>query len=95
MDWFASPKLYRKLEHKLIGSYVTDALSEADGQPHPEPQATAAKQFLTDASKAKVKAETKSGAGRAYEFDGADIEGQMLLPSPTEAPVHRTYYKKK
>lgn len=94
LDWFASPKLYRKLEHKLVSSYVSDALGEADGQVHPAPQSAAAKQFVANASKVRVKSEEASGAGRVYDFDSKDIEGQMLKPAAGKRAIHETYYIK-
>ncbi|MFN3201132.1 MAG: ARPP-1 family domain-containing protein [Bradymonadia bacterium] len=98
MDWFASPGLYRRLEGKLIGSYVAEALegraSRGGEVKAAEATPKAAQTFVNDADTAHVRAEKASGQGKVFDFEGAEVEGSMVVDAPEAAPVHRSYFKK-
>ena len=77
VDWFRSPRLYRKLERKLLVSYVTEALGAADGKKHQPPARKQARDFLTQAAQARVQRTSKAGKAKVYNFEDASVEGQL------------------
>lgn len=94
VEWFASPRLYRKVEDKLVRSYVAEALDAADGKAHPVPAAQAANDFVERADEAPVTASEQAGAGKVFGFDDAEIEGQMNTLGEGRV-VQKSYMKKK
>lgn len=94
-DWFAAPALYRKLEGKLLRSYIAEALDAADGVAHAAPAPAVANAFVAEVDREAPQAAGESGAAALYNYDNAEIEGQMTTPKGAGKAVHRSIYKKK
>ena len=94
VEWFSAPALYRKLEHKLLTSYVNEALDVAGGKQHPAPSKAQVQEFVATADKAQKTGEEKSGDAAVYDFENAQVEGQMVKPSPAKKAMHKSYFSR-
>jgi hypothetical protein len=105
VDQFSSPKLFAKLEGKLVRSYITEAIDIQAAKDVKAPTVSDVKAFMADADKAAEQAsyatkaartKTNSGVKAAkstvYTFDGDSVEGDLANPS---APaVYQNYSAK-
>jgi hypothetical protein len=101
VDMFQSPALFRKLEPKLLRSYVTEAIAVPADKGAKPPGASAVKSFMADADRAAERRayETKAAqtrikngerAGKAtVDFSGDAVEGSKPAPA-----VYETYQAK-
>jgi hypothetical protein len=102
VDVFGSPALFKKLETKLVRSYLTEAVDTAARKDVKPPSVTEVKAFMADADKAAEKksydtdeAETVVNSGaRAYKAkvgykrrNGED----NAKAAPAQAPVYENY----
>lgn len=95
VEWFASPGLYRKLEEKLLGSFVTDALEQAaPASAVRTPTREQVALFVATADKSAARAERKGGDGKVYLYESDSVEGQTIFPAKDGAPVHKSWFKK-
>jgi len=97
VDMFQSPALFKKLEGKLLRSYVTEAVSIKAGKDVKAPTTDAVKSFMADADKAAEKnsyetkaAKTKvrkgsKSAKSAVDFSDDAVQGAMPAPSVYES----------
>jgi hypothetical protein len=105
VDQFGSPKLFAKLEPKLVRSYITEAVDIAAAKNVTAPTVADVKTFMADADKAaeqnsyatkaaktKVNSGVKASKSAVYSFDGDAVEGDLVNPS---APaVYQNYQVK-
>jgi len=100
IDMFDSPRLYRKLEAKLVRSYLTEAVDTKATPPITPPTPNEVASFMADADKAPAQqAYTTSeadttryiGAGKA---DKSQVEYKMKSGAKMAKPVYKTYSKK-
>jgi len=72
VDMFTSPALFKKLEPKLVRSYLTEAVDIAAAKDIKAPNANDVKQFMADAAKAKEE--------RSYEnaYSGTTVQKGQL-----------------
>jgi len=72
VDLFGSPALFRKLQTKLVRSYLTEAVDIAAAKDIKAPNANDVKQFMADAAKAKEE--------RSYEnaYSGTTVQKGQL-----------------
>jgi hypothetical protein len=101
VDMFQSPGLFKKLETKLVRSYVTEAVSVPAAKDAKAPTPDAVKSFMADADKAAeqrsyetkaAKTRVKKGerAGKAsVDFSADTVEGAKPAPA-----VYETYQAK-
>jgi hypothetical protein len=97
VDMFQSPALFKKLEGKLLRSYVTEAVSTKAAADVKPPTAAAVKAFMADADKAAEQRsyETKAAktkvqkgarsAKSAVDFAGDERSGAMPAPAVYES----------
>jgi hypothetical protein len=101
VDMFQSPALFKKLEPKLLRSYMTEAVAVAADKSARPPAPAAVKSFMADADKAAEQRayETKAAqtrvkkgerAGKAsVQFSGEAVQGAKPAPA-----VYETYQAK-
>jgi hypothetical protein len=82
VDMFQSPALFKKLESKLVRSYITDAIDVATNKAAKQPTAADVKAFVADAEKAKSEA--------SYATD----DGDTSIKKGDHAAKARVMYKK-
>lgn len=97
VDWFAAPLLYRRLEAKLLRSYIAEALDAGDGKAYPAPGPVEISAFVVQGEAAPKAGEAESGDGRVQMYDAAAVEGSAVFDkkAPRAKAVHKTYYSKK
>jgi hypothetical protein len=100
VDMFQSPALFKKLEGKLLRSYMTEAVDVAAAKEIKPPTPAAVKTFMADADKAAEKrayenkaSQTKIKKGEragksTVDFSGDTVEGAKPAPA-----VYETYQK--
>ncbi len=93
VDWFGNPKLYRRLEGKLLTSYVTQALDSRDGKKYAPPPKSKAGDWIKQVSRAKRRATGKTKSGQFYQFDNVDIDGTLATDKDGNA-IHEGYIAK-
>jgi hypothetical protein len=108
VDVFGSPQLFKKVETKLVRSYLTEAVDIAAARDIKPPTATDVKTFMADADKAAEQrsydtsaAETVVGSGVhaskakvEYKRKAAPVAGANA-PAPASAPtVYENYQAK-
>ncbi len=97
VDMFQSPALFKKLEGKLLRSYMTEAVDVAAAKEIKPPTSTSVKAFMADADKAaerrsyenkasqtKVKKGDKAGKA-SVDFAGDDVQGAKPAPAVYES----------
>ncbi|MEZ4265689.1 MAG: DUF6569 family protein [Myxococcota bacterium] len=95
VEWFASPGLYRKLEPKLLASFVADALEAAAPSAAVRiPTREEVAHFIATADQSSARAERKGGDGKVYLFDTEAVEGQTIYRGKDKAPLHKSWFKK-
>jgi hypothetical protein len=93
-DRFDSPGLYRKLEPKLVRSYVAEAFDIKPVKSEALSKA-GAKTFMESAAKGTTRTE-KRGDGQVIRLDNADVEGTEVVDAKApKRKVHRNFYKRK
>jgi hypothetical protein len=108
VDMFSSPKLFAKLETKLVRSYITEAIDIEAAKNIKAPTAADVKTFMADADKAaeqksyetkaartKVNSGARAAKSAVYSFDGEALTGELANPSAAPAPaVYQNYQAK-
>lgn len=100
VDWFSDPALYRKLQEKLLRSFLAEAADMNDGKKHDPPKLSDVKKFIENAEKAPVKAARKSGKAKFYSFSDAAFDGQMAVPEAKKGEkrkpkaIQKSFYAK-
>lgn len=98
VEWFSDPSLYRRLEHKLISSYVAEALDADDGKTREAPKAAAIAKFMKDAEQASSKGTYASGEAETFDFESDQVDGQAVMAKPKPGKkaraVHKSFYAK-
>jgi hypothetical protein len=89
VDMFQSPALFKKLEGKLVKSYVTEAIDIATAKDVKPPTAKEVKEFMFDADKAaEVQAyETSASSAKMYKGSRASKAKVQLKSAPNAAPA--------
>ena len=84
VDVFGSPKLFRKLEKKLVSSYVTEAVDLKVAANLKPPTAKDVKDFIADADKAKAQMsyDTAKASTTVNKGDHAYKSGVMMKSPP-------------
>ena len=108
VDMFSSPKLFAKLETKLVRSYITEAVDLEAAKNIKAPTAADVKTFMADADKAaeqksyetkaartRINSGMKNAKSVVYSFDGDALQGDLAKP-PAAAPpaVYQNYQAK-
>ncbi len=70
IDRFNSPRLFRKLENKLVRSYLTESIDVVAEAHVVAPTATDVKAFMADADKAKEEPAYENAASSTVRFRG-------------------------
>jgi hypothetical protein len=104
VDMFGSPKLFAKLQKKLVRSYLTEAIDIAATTAAKPPTVTDVKTFMADVDKAAEQesyatkaahTRTKKGATAAKATVVYDFTGDAVAaPAASAAPVYQNYQKK-
>ena len=100
VDMFQSPGLFKKLEGKLVQSYVTDAVDIKAARTVKAPTPTDVKDFIADAEKAASQKsyETKASATTVHHGKKAAKAKVMMrlgdAASPAPATVYENYQAK-
>ena len=92
IDRFSSPALFKKLQDKLVKSYITEAV-DVKSTGKAAPTVADVKTFIADAEKAKTEAayETKAAASELKKGSFAAKAKVMYKPAPkADAPVAAT-----
>lgn len=86
IDRFSSPALFKKLQDKLVKSYITEAV-DVKSTGKPAPTAADVKTFIADAEKAKAEAayETKAAASELKKGSFAAKAKVMYKPAAPPA----------
>jgi hypothetical protein len=102
VDMFSSPKLFRKLEEKLVRSYLTEAVDTPATGAKP-PTVADVKTFMADADKAKEQPSYGTSEAATTRYDGvkaAKARVEMLksakkgFAAKKAAPVYEMYQLK-
>ena len=100
VDMFDSPKLFRKLEDKLVRSYLTDAVDTPADKIVKPPTPNDVLAFMADADKAVAQKSYETDAAETTRYLGADkaykstVELKMKGGGKAAKPVYKTYSKK-
>jgi hypothetical protein len=91
-DLFSSPELSRKLWHKVLDSYVMDAipLSKRHGLWPGPPSVEEVRRFLDTVFRASFRERGGRDLGRIVEIAGSGIEGEGLVHRGDAVHVHLT-----
>jgi len=102
VDVFGSPKLFKKLEKKLVASYVTEAVDIKAAKDIKAPTAADVKVFVFDADKAAAQAsydtdEAATVVNKGVRSSKAGVSYKPTAKSPPKdakkaAPVYETYH---
>lgn len=94
IETFASPKLFRKFEDKLLRSYFVEAVDHKfdPAKPPASPSPDAIKGFADKARKAKRNVVLEKKSGKTLQFDETDVKGSEV-ESDKGAPVYRSAYE--
>jgi hypothetical protein len=93
-DRFDSPGLYRKLEPKLVRSYVAEAF-DVKAAKSTALSKVGAKAFMDSAKTGKTRVEQRGG-GTVTRMDNAAVEGTEVVDAQTPSrKLHRNFYKRK
>jgi hypothetical protein len=89
VDMFQSPALFKKLEGKLVKSYVTEAVDIATAKDVKPPTAKDVQEFMFDADKAAEEQayETKASSAKMYKGSHAQKAKVQLKSAPDLAPA--------
>ncbi len=108
IDMFNSPRLYRKLETKLVRSYLTEAI-EVKPEKDIKPTTVAdVKAFIADADKAKEQKSYDTELAETAKYDGDRAAKSQVIYKPSKmgkkayetktgkkpAPLYETYQSK-
>lgn len=100
VDMFSSPKLFGKLQKKLVKSYLTEAVDIAAVKDAKPPTATEVKSFMADVDKVAEQNSYETKAARTKMKKGAraskasvDFAGDMT-EGAAPAPVYQNYQTK-
>jgi hypothetical protein len=98
VDMFQSPALFKKLEPKLLRSYVTEAVSVPAQKDAKAPTPAAVKSFMADADKAAEQrsyetkaAKTKVKKGERAGKASVDFSADDAAATPTAKPAPAVY----
>lgn len=106
IDMFNSPRLYRKLETKLVRSYLTEAIDVLAAKDIKPPQVADVKAFIADADKAKEQKSYDTDLAETAKYDGDRAASSKVMYKPSKmgkagkysakkpAPMYETYQSK-
>lgn len=97
VDMFESPALFKKLEPKLLRSYMTEAVDVAAAKNIVAPTATDVKEFIADAEKATEEQQYRTKASSTKIKKGMKAgKASVDLESGTEPakPMYKNYQSK-
>jgi len=107
VDMFNSPKLFRKLEDKLVKSYLTESIDTPAEKNIKPPTVADVKAFMSDADKAVAEKSYENPTASTVRFKGdksakakvhlkeADGADDSMSRSPKKPAVYETYQKMK
>lgn len=91
IEWFSSPKLFRKLEKKLLSSYVFEAFDVADGRKYRPRGKSKVRSVMRKSREAKRKAKRKAGGADVDEYDDGRYNRQVVRSrKKKKKAVHRS-----
>jgi hypothetical protein len=96
VDMFDSPRLFRKLENKLVRSYLTESVDVPATAANKPPSPTEIKSFITDADKAKEEPSYENDSAATQSFKGMKSAKSRVMykPSKTGKAVYESYQAK-
>jgi hypothetical protein len=97
VDMFQSPALFKKLEPKLIKSYVTEAVDVVASKDIKPPSEKMVLEFIDDAESAKEENAYSNNAAKSYKKSGAKTgKAKVNFAADAEdaAPVYQNYQAK-
>jgi hypothetical protein len=106
VDMFNSPRLFRKLEDKLVRSYLTESIDIPAAKNIAAPTVNDVKAFVADADKAKEEKSYDNQAAETTRFKGEKSLKSKVLYKPAkgapkamgkamkEAPLYESYQAK-
>jgi hypothetical protein len=101
VDMFNSPRLFRKLEDKLVKSYLTESVDIPAAKNIAAPTAADVKTFMADADKAKEEKSYDNQAAETTRFKGEKALKSKVLYKPAKAmgkaaekPLYESYQAK-
>lgn len=92
VDMFQSPALFKKLEQKLVKSYVTEAVDIVAAKDVKPPSPKAVYDFMDDADSAKEQEAYSTSAAKAYRKMGKS-SGKSTVVAPAAAEDAPAVYK--
>jgi hypothetical protein len=108
VDMFSSPRLFRKLETKLVRSYLTESLDVPAAKDIKPPTVADVKAFTTDADKAKEQKSYDTDMAETSKYDGDRAAKSKVMYKPSKsaksakgadpytkaAPIYESYQSK-
>ncbi len=103
VDMFNSPRLFRKLEDKLVRSYLTESIDVRSTKANHAPSVADVKAFMFDADKAKEEPSYENAAAATTSFKGDKSAKARVMYKPSkamgktnakDAPIYETYQAK-
>lgn len=85
VDMFNSPRLYRKLETKLVRSYITEAIEVPAVKGIKPPTVADVKSFVADADKAKEQKSYDTDLAETAKFDGDRAAKSQVIYKPSKS----------
>jgi hypothetical protein len=103
VDLFNSPKLFRKLEDKLVRSYLTESIDVVATKDNHAPTPAEIKSFMAETDKAKEEPSYENAAASTVRYKADKSAKSQVIYKPSksmgkmakpEAPVYENYQKK-
>ena len=85
IDMFNSPRLYRKLEAKLVRSYLTEAIDVVAAKDIKPPAVGDVKAFIADADKAKEQKSYDTDLAETATYDGDRAASSKVMYKPAKS----------
>jgi hypothetical protein len=85
IDMFNSPRLYRKLETKLVRSYLTEAIDVVAAKDIKPPVVADVKAFIADADKAREQKSYDTDLAETAKFDGDRAASSKVMYKPAKS----------
>jgi hypothetical protein len=84
VDMFNAPRLFRKLETKLVRSYLTEAIDVPAAKDLKQPTVADVKSFISDADKAKEQPSYDTDLAETSKYDGDRSAKSKVMYKPSK-----------
>jgi hypothetical protein len=85
VDVFDNPSLFKKLQHKLVKSYITEAIDVKKAKEMKVPTAADVKDFIADAEKAQEERAFETDLAETHMKKGAKAAKAKVMYKPSKA----------